>query len=425
MAPPRLSRYAWWPLRAVDVVSEALTAPLVHSLSHAAAFYILTTHDDVSTPVLFFRYAVVGPILFILALLALLPGLVGWVMWAALNTWASHLIQPFTYHAPGHPHSHPGGRVTISSANVLLCPEAVARFNNCPNTSWRLKEVSRRMLRQDKGLNQHPNLKPPVKRENVLVNQFPEVDIFMLQEVLERWAGRAMVKALQDTYPYCVYDVGIHSRHTNLFMCGSGLFLASKFPVLDCSFHPYTYHSHYGTLVGLGVLLAKLDLGMVVRGGKEVRAVGYVANTHTQAYQGGKNIVSQQLTEAASVYEKFVHETHDTHTETLMFAVLGGDFNVDNMSEGDRDSQHLPLWDEFIDPCRAGAGRDRTWSLGTEHRQKMLSHPALTHPSTFRTVLLDDVLRRHFILDADVKVHTLELMRVKPQPDSEGRKKKN
>ncbi|XP_063854086.1 sphingomyelin phosphodiesterase 5-like [Scylla paramamosain] len=428
MAPPRPSRYSWWPLKVVDGLSVVLTAPLIHTLSLAGSCYCLTTFDSTSFIMLFLRFAVVGPVLVLLALVSLVPGVVGWVVWMALNTHAAHLIQPFYYHSPPRharparptPATHPR-RVTVCSANVLLCPEVVSRFNNCPNVLWRTKEIGSRLLRQDCGLNLHLNLKPPVCREEVVVTQLPEVDVFILQEVVERWQGREMVGLLGTKYPHCLYDVGVHSSNSNKFCCGSGLFLASKYPIMDAVFHPYTHHSHYGCLVGLGVLLAKLDLGTVVRSGRELAAVGYVANTHTQAYQGEKNIISEQLSEASSRFKRYIKDTLDTRTEILMFGVLGGDFNADNISKGDVAVQNHPLWTEFVDPCQRGPGVDQAWAIGTEHRQKQLHHPAIRHPSAFRSVLLDDVMRRHFILDADVQMQTLELMRVRPRVDSAGR----
>lgn len=425
MAPPRQSRYNWWPLKVLDAACVVLTAPLIHTLSLATSCYCLTTFDSTSFFMLFFRFAVVGPVLFLVAIVALVPGLVGWAVWIALNTQAGHLIQPFYYHSHSRHNRHMQAthplRVTVCSANVLLCPEVVSRFNNCPNVLWRVKEIGSRLLRQDCGLNLHLNLKPPVTREEVVVTQLPEVDVFLLQEVVERWQGREMVSLLGSKYPHCLYDVGIHSSHSNKFCCGSGLFLASKFPIMDASFHPYSHFSHYGCLVGLGVLLAKLELGTVVRGGREVTAVGYVANTHTQAYQGQKNIIGRQLTEASDRFKQYIQETLDSHTETLMFAVFGGDFNADNISKGDQAVQNLPLWSEFVDPCQSEPGVDQEWAIGTEHRQKQLHHPAIRHPSAFRSVLLDDVMRRHFILDADVETQTLELMRVRPRVDSLGR----
>lgn len=70
---------------------------------------------------------------------------------------------------------------------------------------------------------------------------------------------------------------------------------------------------------------------------------------------------------------------------------------------GDSEVQNLPLWEEYEDPCRESAGRDKPWAIGTEHRQKLLHHPLVQYPETFRDILLDDVQRRYFLLDAVVK----------------------
>ena len=39
----------------------------------------------------------------------------------------------------------------------------------------------------------------------------------------------------------------------------------------------------------------------------------------------------------------------------------------------------------------------------------------------FRRILVDDVRRRHYVIDADVERQTMELMTCPPSPDQEGR----
>jgi hypothetical protein len=49
-------------------------------------------------------------------------------------------------------------------------------------------------------------------------------------------------------------------------------------------------------------------------------------------------------------------------------------------------------------------GRDKCWSVGTEHRQLKIYDEELSTPSDMRRMMIDNVARRHFIIDADVKV---------------------
>ena len=50
------------------------------------------------------------------------------------------------------------------------------------------------------------------------------------------------------------------------------------------------------------------------------------------------------------------------------------------------------------------SGVDADWSIGTELRQLLLQTPEMNSPQMFRSLLVDDVLRRHYVIDADVEV---------------------
>lgn len=49
-----------------------------------------------------------------------------------------------------------------------------------------------------------------------------------------------------------------------------------------------------------------------------------------------------------------------------------------------------------------------------------MHHPSIHDRDAFRRILLDDVQRRHFILDADVEEQTMDLMVCEPKPDTNG-----
>ena len=50
-----------------------------------------------------------------------------------------------------------------------------------------------------------------------------------------------------------------------------------------------------------------------------------------------------------------------------------------------------------IDP-----GQDHSWTIGTELRQQKMHEASVSNPQHFRNVLVNDVQRRHYVLDADV-----------------------
>ncbi len=49
-------------------------------------------------------------------------------------------------------------------------------------------------------------------------------------------------------------------------------------------------------------------------------------------------------------------------------------------------------------------GLDKDWSVGTEFRQLRLFDAEVADKSSMRRMMVDDVKRRHFIIDADVEV---------------------
>ena len=62
-----------------------------------------------------------------------------------------------------------------------------------------------------------------------------------------------------------------------------------------------------------------------------------------QAYQGKDQVIYFELKEAHEVADNFIKRTLNESTEKLMFHVLGGDFNSDNMSQGKPQNQLMIL----------------------------------------------------------------------------------
>ena len=52
-----------------------------------------------------------------------------------------------------------------------------------------------------------------------------------------------------------------------------------------------------------------------------------------QAFQGPDKIIAKQLEEAEVVFEKFIAATEEKD-DVIIYRVLGGDFNCDNLSPG-------------------------------------------------------------------------------------------
>ena len=107
-------------------------------------------------------------------------------------------------------------------------------------------------------------------------------------------------------------------------------------------------------------------------------------------------------------------------TENLLFDVICGDFNSDNLSPGDALVAENDLFQQYTDPAMVKPGIDHQWAVGTEMRQLKLNTPEMQDKEIFRDILVDDVRRRHYILDADVVEQTFDLMVCDPKPDENG-----
>ena len=75
----------------------------------------------------------------------------------------------------------------------------------------------------------------------------------------------------------------------------------------------------------------------------------------------------------------------NTHRgETVEFAVVGGDFNLDNISPGDAKYQRHALFKDYLDLASDGPGKDKPWSVGTECRQPRLQDEGMHDPERYR-----------------------------------------
>ena len=62
--------------------------------------------------------------------------------------------------------------------------------------------------------------------------------------------------------------------------------------------------------------------------------VGYIGNLHMMAYQGKENLVGQAMTEVQVEFSRFRARSLRPDEKTS-FAVISGDFNIDNISPGE------------------------------------------------------------------------------------------
>ena len=89
-------------------------------------------------------------------------------------------------------------------------------------------------------------------------------------------------------------------------------------------------------LISYGCVMAKvaLDQRQVLGGDERTRRIGYLADLHLMAYQGKENQLGVALDRVREALAAFRQAHTDPENEETVFAVIGGDFNFDNVSPG-------------------------------------------------------------------------------------------
>lgn len=283
--------------------------------------------------------------------------------------------------------------------NICLLPEFLSRFNNLSHTSQRAERVGQRIIADQVQSQIKP--KAPSSRENILTN-FPEMDFICIQEAWHRDYSRTLVNELHKRYPWIIYDVGNSNLYNNYFIFNSGLMFVSKYEILDACFKTYSHSCKQCLFSGKGLLMVKVLLEKTSKGTK----VGYIFNTHLQAYQGETPIIQKQLDEVQLWTKEFCAMTCG-QGDLVTFDILCGDFNFDNISPGDQCLSEHGLFSMYVDPARKIVGKDQDWTVGTEMRQSCFWEEDVSTPERFKLSLENPAKRRRYILDADVEVATL------------------
>uniref|UniRef100_A0A8C3ULL2 sphingomyelin phosphodiesterase n=1 Tax=Catharus ustulatus TaxID=91951 RepID=A0A8C3ULL2_CATUS len=295
-----------------------------------------------------------APVLALALLLALPPALLGLLLWLPAQARRQPFVLQHTATAavaePWEPRSHRG--FTFVSANVCLLPSGLARFSNLAGTRWRAAAIGRLLAA---GITM-PDPMPPVLSTHIP----PDTDFLCLQEVFDAAAANELRRRLGRRFPYLLWGVGPGGlRCGRLRVLGSGLLMASRYPLLAARFHPFPNGAREDALANKGLLVAQVLLG--TRRGR--RVLGYLSCTHLQAPAPDAAIRGDQLTDILDWLRKFRQEVEKTG-DLVAFNVLCGDLNFDNCSRGDAPNQGHPLFEEFFDPAQLEPGKDQPWAIG-------------------------------------------------------------
>lgn len=236
---------------------------------------------------------------------------------------------------------------------------------------------------------------------------FPaNVDFLCLQEVFDKRAATALKDQLHGYFEYIVYDVGVYGcqgccccRGGCCFKClNSGLFFASRYPIMDVAYHCYPNGRGSDGLASKGALFLKVQVGSTPQ---DQRIVGYITCTHLHALEDDSAIRCEQLDMLLEWLADFRKSTSSSSTanpeELVAFDIVCGDLNFDNCSSDDKLEQQHSLFTRYKDPCRLGPGEEKPWAIGTLLDTDGLHDEDVSTPENLQKVLESEEGRREYL----------------------------
>ncbi|XP_072925855.1 sphingomyelin phosphodiesterase 3 isoform X1 [Hemitrygon akajei] len=228
---------------------------------------------------------------------------------------------------------------------------------------------------------------------------FPaNLDFLCLQEVFDKRAAERLKAQLNPYFQYMLYDVGSYAWQSccSFKFLNSGLFFASRYPILDVEFQCYPNGKGCDSLAAKGVLFVKVHVGNTAQ---DQRIVGYVSCTHLQALTGDATIRCEQMDHLLNWLAEFRKSTSSPSTEELLaFDVLCGDLNFDNCSLEDKLEQQHSLFTQYKDPCRLSPGEEQPWAIGTLMDPEGLYDEDTITPDNLQKVLESEEGRREYLV---------------------------
>uniref|UniRef100_A0A8B9MYJ4 sphingomyelin phosphodiesterase n=1 Tax=Accipiter nisus TaxID=211598 RepID=A0A8B9MYJ4_9AVES len=292
-----------------------------------------------------------------LLLLSLPLAALGLLLWLPVQA----ARRPFAYQytagtAPAEPWDLRQRRsFTFISANVCLLPSGLAKFSNLGQTPQRATYIARHLALAPPD---PPSAQAAEPVPAVLSERFPaDADFICLQEVFEAGAAACLRRWLGGTFPHIISEVGARGLWGGqLKVLNSGLFLASRYPLLAVRYHGFPNGAREDALAAKGLLAVQVLLGSA----QGQRIVGYVGCTHLQAPAGDAAVRDAQLTLGLRWLQQF-REAQEQRGDVVAFDVFCGDLNFDNCDEL---NQRHRLFEVYQDPCRREPGQDAPWAIG-------------------------------------------------------------
>ena len=151
----------------------------------------------------------------------------------------------------------------ILSMNVCFLPEVAAKVNNLNKTKKRASLIGNTLIDDSNRLKRPKEINTEemsVKIVHSLAENNADFDFVCLQEVWSIDIGRKLCKKMHNKYKYVVYDAEINTFKSNKFIgLGSGLFLASKYPIVAVDFKQFSNKVEKFSLEQKGFLMCKVN----------------------------------------------------------------------------------------------------------------------------------------------------------------------
>ncbi|XP_061463204.1 sphingomyelin phosphodiesterase 5-like isoform X2 [Rhineura floridana] len=389
-----------------------------------------------------------GLLLVPLLLLLAPSSLVAFLLWLPLQA----VRRPFAYqHTPSQSPPEewvlPGKAkaFTFISGNLCLLPVGLAKFSNLARTQWRAARIAHKLVQAARrpfssqhepsprgGLQNgfsNPNTKmygamepsPPRSNQSSprgdadvtleipldeegkapgppseITALFPSnADFLCLQEVFDRQATSRLRQLLSPCYEHIIYNVGTYGLVgcSALKLLNSGLFLASRYPVLAVKYHCFPNGAGEDAFSAKGLLCAQVQLGA----SQGQRIVGYLNCTHMHAPEADAEIRFDQLS-LGLLWAQLFQDANAQPGDIVAFDIYCGDLNFDNCSSGDELEQGHEIFTVYTDPCRVGPRKDKPWAIGTLMNHLEIYSEAVSTPENMKRTLEQPEGRRKYLV---------------------------
>lgn len=253
-------------LHALHVLTRLLLFPSYWLLDRL--LYCLALYPE-PPPSRCLQRAVGGCVVVLLLILCLPLTLPSLPLWLLLQAWR----RPFCYQpppqrwtppAPWRPPDEPARCFGFLSANVCLLPDGLARFSNLRHSQRRAAALGTVLLDGVQGSRygatgcSGTGLGSP---RGALISKVPAgLDFVCLQEVFDLRASSRLVHGLASNLGPVLYDVGTFGLQPgpHLKLLGSGLLLASRYPLLRAAFRAFPEARLEEAMASKGLLSAQV-----------------------------------------------------------------------------------------------------------------------------------------------------------------------